>query len=194
MALPPSHGCRLLVPPVRVGHGAGPQPAGGSTSVRRRPAWRHQVVPCNPAAPAHPRAVFVYRYRGFIYTSFQERATKISHGNVGKLLAGAGDQFGAKICARIAGDEAHCPRPHPVTPPPPRFLLLPPPDPRLQPPPPPAAPSSTDSLTTGAPREGVPALRRASARARPRWCGQPVDRWRCVWLPTLVWRDGQRLA
>jgi acyl-[acyl-carrier-protein] desaturase len=45
-------------------------------------------------------------YRGFIYTSFQERATKISHGNVGKLLAGAGDQFGAKICARIAGDEA----------------------------------------------------------------------------------------
>jgi acyl-[acyl-carrier-protein] desaturase len=45
-------------------------------------------------------------YRGFIYTSFQERATKISHGNVGKLLAGAGDPWGAKICARIAGDEA----------------------------------------------------------------------------------------
>merc|ERR1711892_768376 len=45
-------------------------------------------------------------YRGFIYTSFQERATKISHGNVGKLLAGAGDPYGAKICARIAGDEA----------------------------------------------------------------------------------------
>jgi len=45
-------------------------------------------------------------YRGFIYTSFQERATKISHGNVGKLLAKAGDPWGAKICARIAGDEA----------------------------------------------------------------------------------------
>jgi len=45
-------------------------------------------------------------YRGFIYTSFQERATKISHGNVGKLLARAGDKTGARICARIAGDEA----------------------------------------------------------------------------------------
>jgi len=45
-------------------------------------------------------------YRGFIYTSFQERATKISHGNVGKLLAAAGDGTGARICARIAGDEA----------------------------------------------------------------------------------------
>jgi len=45
-------------------------------------------------------------YRGFIYTSFQERATKISHGNVGKLAAGAGDPVLARICARIAGDEA----------------------------------------------------------------------------------------
>jgi len=45
-------------------------------------------------------------YRGFIYTSFQERATKISHGNVGKLAAEAGDSTLARICARIAGDEA----------------------------------------------------------------------------------------
>merc|ERR1719198_28566 len=45
-------------------------------------------------------------YRGFIYTSFQERATKISHGNVGKLANQAGDPWGARICARIAGDEA----------------------------------------------------------------------------------------
>jgi len=45
-------------------------------------------------------------YRGFIYTSFQERATKISHGNVGKLAAAAGDSKLARICARIAGDEA----------------------------------------------------------------------------------------
>ena len=45
-------------------------------------------------------------YRGFIYTSFQERATKISHGNVGKLAAGVGDPVLARICARIAGDEA----------------------------------------------------------------------------------------
>jgi len=45
-------------------------------------------------------------YRGFIYTSFQERATKISHGNVGKLLGQAGDKWGSRICAKIAGDEA----------------------------------------------------------------------------------------
>ena len=45
-------------------------------------------------------------YRGFIYTSFQERATKISHGNVGKLAAAQGDPVLARICARIAGDEA----------------------------------------------------------------------------------------
>jgi len=45
-------------------------------------------------------------YRGFIYTSFQERATKISHGNVGKLANQAGDGALARICARIAGDEA----------------------------------------------------------------------------------------
>ncbi len=30
-------------------------------------------------------------YNGLIYTSFQERATKISHANVGKLAAAAGD-------------------------------------------------------------------------------------------------------
>lgn len=45
-------------------------------------------------------------YRGFVYTSFQERATKISHGNVGKLAAKHGDSRLARICATIAGDEA----------------------------------------------------------------------------------------
>jgi len=45
-------------------------------------------------------------YRGFIYTSFQERATKISHGNVGKLAASHGSPALARICAKIAGDEA----------------------------------------------------------------------------------------
>ena len=111
--------------------------------MRRRPAWRHPAAPYNspapsPAHPAHTRAVFIYRYRGFIYTSFQERATKISHGNVGKLLAGAGDQFGAKICARIAGDEARHSPPSPRTPAAP-FPTFPAPSPRpsrprLQPP------------------------------------------------------------
>jgi acyl-[acyl-carrier-protein] desaturase len=45
-------------------------------------------------------------YNGLIYTSFQERATKISHGNVGKLVAGMGDTNLGKICQRIAGDES----------------------------------------------------------------------------------------
>jgi acyl-[acyl-carrier-protein] desaturase len=45
-------------------------------------------------------------YNGLIYTSFQERATRISHGNVGKIVASQGDTNLGRICARIAGDEA----------------------------------------------------------------------------------------
>jgi acyl-[acyl-carrier-protein] desaturase len=45
-------------------------------------------------------------YNGLVYTSFQERATKISHANVGKLVTTAGDPNLAKICQRISGDEA----------------------------------------------------------------------------------------
>jgi len=52
----------------------------------------------NPGAQKDP-------YRGFVYTSFQERATKISHGNVGKLARQAGDLNLSRICAIIAGDE-----------------------------------------------------------------------------------------
>mmetsp|Transcript_29285 Transcript_29285/g.55334 ORF Transcript_29285/g.55334 Transcript_29285/m.55334 type:complete len:427 (-) Transcript_29285:110-1390(-) len=52
----------------------------------------------NPGAEQDP-------YRGFVYTSFQERATKISHGNVAKLAKQNGDANLAKICAMIAGDE-----------------------------------------------------------------------------------------
>lgn len=44
-------------------------------------------------------------YRGFVYTSFQERATKVSHGNVGRLARQSGDKLLGKICAKIAGDE-----------------------------------------------------------------------------------------
>eukprot|EP00542_Grammatophora_oceanica_P017232 CAMPEP_0194047888 /NCGR_PEP_ID=MMETSP0009_2-20130614/26002_1 /TAXON_ID=210454 /ORGANISM="Grammatophora oceanica, Strain CCMP 410" /LENGTH=410 /DNA_ID=CAMNT_0038693627 /DNA_START=131 /DNA_END=1363 /DNA_ORIENTATION=+ len=44
-------------------------------------------------------------YRGFVYTSFQERATKISHGNVGKLARQFGDKNLQRICGMIAGDE-----------------------------------------------------------------------------------------
>lgn len=52
----------------------------------------------NPGAKKDP-------YRGFVYTSFQERATKVSHGNVGKLARTYGDKNLARICAQIAGDE-----------------------------------------------------------------------------------------
>jgi acyl-[acyl-carrier-protein] desaturase len=45
-------------------------------------------------------------YAGLVYTSFQERATKISHHNVGKLAGQNGDENLAKICRKIAGDES----------------------------------------------------------------------------------------
>jgi acyl-[acyl-carrier-protein] desaturase len=53
----------------------------------------------------NPRT-FPSPYNGLIYTSFQERATRISHGNVGKLVGQLGDANLAKICQRIAGDES----------------------------------------------------------------------------------------
>ena len=45
------------------------------------------------------------RYLGYIYTSFQERATKISHGNTGRLAKAGGDETLGKICNLIAADE-----------------------------------------------------------------------------------------
>ena len=45
-------------------------------------------------------------YAGLVYTSFQERATKVSHNNVGRLAAGEGAASLREICGRIAGDEA----------------------------------------------------------------------------------------
>ncbi|MFC3879114.1 acyl-ACP desaturase [Algoriphagus namhaensis] len=45
-------------------------------------------------------------YQAMIYTSFQERATKISHVNTGKLADKAGDTVLSRICKTIAGDEA----------------------------------------------------------------------------------------
>lgn len=45
-------------------------------------------------------------YQAIIYTSFQERATKISHVNTGKLADKAGDTVLGRICKQIAGDEA----------------------------------------------------------------------------------------
>jgi acyl-[acyl-carrier-protein] desaturase len=45
-------------------------------------------------------------YSAIVYTSFQERATKISHVNTGKLADKAGDNNLSRICKTIAGDEA----------------------------------------------------------------------------------------
>jgi acyl-[acyl-carrier-protein] desaturase len=53
----------------------------------------------NPKSHADP-------YNLLVYTSFQERATRISHGNVGRLAARAGDPNLARICGMIAGDES----------------------------------------------------------------------------------------
>ncbi len=53
----------------------------------------------SPKADADP-------YNLLVYTSFQERATRISHGNVGRIAAREGDANLSRICAMIAGDEA----------------------------------------------------------------------------------------
>ncbi len=45
-------------------------------------------------------------YLGFVYTSFQERATKISHRNVATMAKKAGEESLHVICGVIAGDEA----------------------------------------------------------------------------------------
>lgn len=44
-------------------------------------------------------------YQAMIYTSFQERATRISHVNTGKLADRSGDNVLSRICKTIAGDE-----------------------------------------------------------------------------------------
>jgi acyl-[acyl-carrier-protein] desaturase len=53
----------------------------------------------NPKSHADP-------YSLLVYTAFQERATRIAHGNVGKLAGRAGDPNLARMCGMIAGDEA----------------------------------------------------------------------------------------
>lgn len=52
----------------------------------------------------NPRA-YPDLYAGLVYTSFQERATRISHARVGALAARHGDENLARICRKIAGDE-----------------------------------------------------------------------------------------
>ena len=45
-------------------------------------------------------------YKALLYTSFQERATRISHGNVAQLANQGGDAMLGRICTLVAGDEA----------------------------------------------------------------------------------------
>lgn len=45
-------------------------------------------------------------YLGFIYTSFQERATKVSHGNTARMATEYGDDVLGKVCGAIASDES----------------------------------------------------------------------------------------
>jgi acyl-[acyl-carrier-protein] desaturase len=45
-------------------------------------------------------------YRTFIYTSFQELATNISHRRVAQFAKEAGDSLLAKLCGNVASDEA----------------------------------------------------------------------------------------
>lgn len=42
---------------------------------------------------------------GFVYTSFQERATFMTHGNMARLAKEGGDPVLARICGTIAADE-----------------------------------------------------------------------------------------
>jgi acyl-[acyl-carrier-protein] desaturase len=44
-------------------------------------------------------------YLGFVYTSFQERATAVSHGNTARMAVEAGDLILARACGTIAADE-----------------------------------------------------------------------------------------
>jgi len=55
----------------------------------------------NGFAPGHES----HPYEGLIYASFQERATRITHGNVAKRAAERGEENLARICRKIAADE-----------------------------------------------------------------------------------------
>lgn len=52
----------------------------------------------DPGTMKHP-------YNAFVFTSFQERATKVSHGSTARIAHATGDEALAKICGTIARDE-----------------------------------------------------------------------------------------
>jgi acyl-[acyl-carrier-protein] desaturase len=73
----------------------------GRVDMRSIEVTVHNLITGGFNPKAHPNP-----YAGLIYTSFQERATKISHQRVGQLAAKGGDSALGKICKRIAGDES----------------------------------------------------------------------------------------
>jgi acyl-[acyl-carrier-protein] desaturase len=73
----------------------------GRVDMRAVEVTIHNLISGGFEPRAHPDL-----YGGLVYTAFQERATKISHANVGKLAAAAGDAGLTRICQKIAADEA----------------------------------------------------------------------------------------
>lgn len=73
----------------------------GRVNMRAVERTIHQLIASGFNPESHPDP-----YKLLVYTSFQERATHISHGNVGRMASRAGDANLARICRMIAGDEA----------------------------------------------------------------------------------------
>jgi acyl-[acyl-carrier-protein] desaturase len=73
----------------------------GRVDMRAIEVTIHHLLASGFNPQAHPDP-----YKGLIYTSFQERATRVSHANVASLAAGQGEESLAKICRKIAGDES----------------------------------------------------------------------------------------
>lgn len=73
----------------------------GRVDMRAVEVTVHHLIANGFSPRAHPDL-----YAGLIYTAFQERATKISHGRVGRLASEHGDGNLTRICAKIAGDES----------------------------------------------------------------------------------------
>ena len=73
----------------------------GRVDMRAVEVTVHHLIAGGFNPPSYPDL-----YAGLIYTSFQERATKISHARVGALAAAQGAEGLGRICRKIAGDEA----------------------------------------------------------------------------------------
>jgi acyl-[acyl-carrier-protein] desaturase len=73
----------------------------GRVDMRQVELTIHHLIAAGFNPEAYPNI-----YAGLVYTAFQERATRISHWNVGNLAGEQGNEALAKICKKIAGDEA----------------------------------------------------------------------------------------